>query len=199
MMRSDRIPVEMLRRIVNYDPSTGLFFWSFKTADDCVGSENRSADDVASWWNSKYSGKPAFLSENGHGYLRAKINGTAILAHRAAWAMMTGEHPVHEIDHINRDKSDNRWKNLRQATRLENSRNRSPRSDALSGFLGVSWSRKNDRWRASICVNKRPRSLGYFDLEVDAARAYDASALLYFGEFASLNFPHTAKDSKDAL
>jgi hypothetical protein len=91
------------------------------------------------------------------------------------------------VDHINRDTLDNTRENLRVATRAENLRNSKLRSDSKCNFKGVS--KKGNRFiaRIQISVDKRLH-LGYFNTEEDAARAYDAAAKQYFGNFANLNF-----------
>ncbi len=91
-----------------------------------------------------------------------------------------------EIDHENGDGLDNRRQNLRKASRAENGRNSGARLGS-SKFKGVS--RSQDRWRAYIKVNYKFRHLGYFDIEEEAARAYDQAARELHGKFACVNFP----------
>jgi hypothetical protein len=94
------------------------------------------------------------------------------------------------IDHRNGYGLDNTDPNLRKATDAENGRNRGPSLGATSAYKGVCWSSRHKRWRAKITISKdRPRELGLFVVEVDAALAYDAAAAEEFGEFARLNFP----------
>jgi hypothetical protein len=93
------------------------------------------------------------------------------------------------VDHINGDPLDNRRCNLRLATPLQNMQNTGPRKHNTSGFKGVKRQRGRDRWRATICVEKREISLGYYETREAAARAYDNAARLHFGAFARLNFP----------
>lgn len=93
------------------------------------------------------------------------------------------------VDHINGDGLDNRRCNLRPATHADNMRNARLRVDNSSGFKGVTASKRAGRWAAAIHVNGRRLHLGSFEDAQDAARAYDAAALTYFGEFARLNFP----------
>lgn len=93
------------------------------------------------------------------------------------------------VDHINRDRSDNRRSNLRLCSLAENNRNGSIRSNNNSGFKGVSWDKARGKWQAGIGLNGTRKALGRFDSAEDAARAYDAAALANYGEFAALNFP----------
>jgi hypothetical protein len=103
--------------------------------------------------------------------------------------LMTGAWPEASIDHANGNRSDNRWTNLRSATRNENAQNKRPTTGATSRFLGVCWSTKERRWIAQIHAEGKNRRVGCYADEVQAARAYDAAATLHFGPFANLNFP----------
>lgn len=91
-------------------------------------------------------------------------------------------------DHINGDRLDNRRSNLRLATALQNSANAKRRSDNTSGFKGVYWNKQIRRWKVQIRDGAKRIHLGYFHDVMDAARAYDAKAKEFFGEFARLNF-----------
>lgn len=96
-----------------------------------------------------------------------------------------------EIDHINRNRLDNRKSNLRYCTRSQNCGNKSLKSTNTSGYKGVS--RKQNRHCVSYysCIAKDGHTyhLGCFDNPIDAAKAYDKKAVELFGEFAYLNFP----------
>lgn len=93
------------------------------------------------------------------------------------------------VDHKNRNRLDNTRTNLRLSTRAENARNTGKQRNTSSRFKGVDYSRYNEKWRARLRCHGKRISLGYFDVEEDAARAYDLAAVQYFGEFARLNFP----------
>lgn len=94
-----------------------------------------------------------------------------------------------EVDHINGDGLDNRKENLRIVTKAENAMNRSRSSkNNHSGFKGVSFYKRLNKWQAYINKDRKFIFLGYFDAKIEAAKAYDTAAKQYFGEFAKLNY-----------
>jgi hypothetical protein len=93
------------------------------------------------------------------------------------------------VDHKNRDGLDNRRANLRLATYSQNNCNKLKRENTSSQFAGVCFNKRGKRWGASIGNKGERIFLGYFDSEIDAAKAYDIAAKKYHGEFARLNFP----------
>ena len=105
---------------------------------------------------------------------------------RTAWRLFTnGAFPPKgfEIDHVSGIRSDNRWENLRLATRSQNNVNTAPRRDNTSGHRGVSWRSDRQKWHARIHVNKRPKIIGDFDSLADAIAARDRAAAQHYGEF----------------
>jgi hypothetical protein len=94
------------------------------------------------------------------------------------------------VDHRNNNSLDNRIANLRPATCSQNNQNRRKlRRNASSQFVGVHIDRSCNRYRVQITHNGKKIYIGRFKDEIDAARAYDAAARKYHGEFARLNFP----------
>lgn len=98
--------------------------------------------------------------------------------------MFYGEWPEHKIDRINRVRSDNRPENLRAATHTQNGYNSKLRLDNASGFRGVSFDKSRSKWRATLTVDKKHRTLGRFHSKELAIETCRAAALAVFGEFA---------------
>lgn len=121
-------------------------------------------------------------SQDRLGYRQIRFKGRLFSESRLVWLWVTGAPSKVEIDHINGDRSDNRIANLREATRLENVRNKAPSGINLKGAT----QRKSGRWRAQICVNRKKISLGHYDTEREAHDAYARSATKLFGQFARL-------------
>jgi len=112
--------------------------------------------------------------------------GKHVLLHRRLLSLENDK----QGDHKNGNGLDNRRKNLRPASHEENARNSRRRRNGTSSFLGVSWDADRGKWVASIrSEDKKGRqSLGRFNDEIEAARAYDRVAKVRYGEFANLNF-----------
>lgn len=108
------------------------------------------------------------------GYRWFAVGDFAFPAHRIAWAVMTGAFPAGIIDHRNGVPGDNRWENIRDATRAANTRNiGGPYKTNKSGYLGVS--PKGKGWAATIMVGGKNRYLGTFATPEDASAAYLAA------------------------
>lgn len=150
----DREPLtaERLRGLLSYDPVTGVFTW-------LVGTRKIKVGAVAGAIN--------------NGYRIITIDGQKFRAARLAVLWMTGDLPAHEVDHDNRKRSDDRWLNLKPATRCENMQNRSLTKSNTSGHVGVG--RRGKRWRAHIRADGTLHHLGYFATEGDAMLAYQTA------------------------
>jgi len=120
----------------------------------------------------------------GKGFYKKKKE-TFELMHRLIMNLKKGDKK--QIDHINHNKLDNRKCNLRVCTISENKRNTLVQKNNNSGFKGVYWHKKRCKWIAQIQFNKKTIHLGDFDDKINAAKTYNESAKIYFGEFACLN------------
>ena len=158
----NNLSADDLRKLLHYDPDTGVFIWRVQRGP-------RRAGDVA--------------GRDCHGYRTLHLGRRSYMMHRLAWLYMTGYLPPIQIDHINLDKSDNRFCNLRLATKSENQANVRVRKDSTSGLKGVYLCKDIGRWQAYITVAGKRRSLGYFDAPERAHAAYQDAAKAAFGVF----------------
>ena len=113
---------ERLKEVLNYDPETGVFTWARKGPGVAFGKRAGS-----------------FTSE---GYRRVTIDKKEYRAARLAWLYVYGEWPSEVVDHINRDRSDDRIRNLRDVPARVNSKN--------NGSVGVCWVKAKKKWQAFI-------------------------------------------------
>lgn len=157
------LSAEELRALLSYDPDTGVFRRRYAGGGLAVG-------DVAG-------------ATHPTGYRTIQVVGRRHYAHRLAWYYVTGEWPK-EIDHINGDRSDNRFANLRTASRLQNMANQDRHRDSASPFKGVTFEPRTGRWFVRIQVNKKRKCLGTFDTAEEAYAVYVAAAKRLNGEFA---------------
>jgi hypothetical protein len=183
MKKRYRLPSqELLKSRLNYNPDTGIFTWIIKPAwgtyiGDIAGGPRRKS----------------------HGtYLAIKIlDYGQIDSHRLAWIYVHGSIPDGmEIDHKDRNPSNNRLSNLRLATSSEQKRNKGVQSNNRCGLKGAFYHNRHEgkpnyasckNWRSQIkAPDKKLIFLGYFHTPEDAHEAYKAAAVKYYGEWACL-------------
>jgi hypothetical protein len=179
---ADRVSPDKLRQLLRYDPETGALYWRARP-DDMFGTVAKSRR-----WNTRYADKRAFTALDKDGYLIGTVLGSGHRAQRVAWAIAFGARPSAEVDHIDRDRVNNRLSNLREASRRENNLNTRSRSGTTSQYRGVKRRASAAKWIAQIQIDGRKEHLGTFADEAEAARAYDAAARLRHGAYANLNF-----------
>lgn len=147
------IPVERLWDLYDFDPFKGKLI-------------------------SRTTGKPVKGFPNRLGYLRMTVwhDGRPIQRPygRVVWAWLTGAWPIHEIDHINRDKTDHKPWNLRDVTCRVNQQNR-------SNFAGAYWNKEHRHWRAQIRIDGQPVYLGKFKTKEEAQAAYWSACARFAG------------------
>jgi hypothetical protein len=167
---------EKLKEWLSYDPLTGVFRWK-KNPREHMGD--------------RMTGRIAGCKCRTNGYVIIQFKGCRDYAHRLAVLYMTGEMPKALVDHANRDKADNRWSNLRPASKSQNAINNGKKAIRSSRYRGVSLDRKRDKWLAKIKANGKERYIGLYSSEDEAARARDVVARELFGPYAALNFEPT--------
>ena len=115
------------------------------------------------------------------GYLNTTVNYKHVLVHRVIWLIKTGAYPKHSIDHIDMNKTNNRWSNLREATGSQQNGNKGLMSNNKSGWKGVRKSK--NRWQALLTLNGKQRLVGSFETAEEAVAARAEAAREQFGEF----------------
>lgn len=160
--------IESLRERYHYDPLTGAF--TYKAG--AFAAAGREAGGVCN-----------------HGYTTVVLGRKRYQAHRVAWALMTGRWPEADIDHINRIKTDNRFENLREASRAQNLANCAVRGDSRSGLKGAilrhGSHKRRLKYTARIVVGGVRHMLGNFETAEQAHAAYVEAASKFYGDFAS--------------
>lgn len=129
-------------------------------------------------WNSRWAGKEAFTHTSKLGYKSGGLLGKLWGAHRVIYKMITGHEPE-QIDHINGDRTDNRFENLRSVSAAVNMKNQKQRSNNTSGTIGVHWHSVANKWCAAITVNLERIALGRFCVLEDAIEARKAAEIKY--------------------
>lgn len=157
---------ELLRELLDYDPATGCLAWKKRTAAHFSAKSPQKADAAARSFNERHAGKRALIQPR-TGYLAGIILRRTLYAHRVAWAIVYGVWPEGQIDHINRNRTDNRIGNLRCVDRYENMRNQPPKKNNTSGVTGVCRGRQG-RWQAYIRDGDKHIRLGEFTNKQDA-------------------------------
>lgn len=125
-----------LKEILHYEPSTGGFTWKINTKGGARIGKKAGGIKNDGYWHIK---------------IRQKVYG----AHRLTWLYMTGKWPEDQMDHINHNRSDNRWVNLRSVTRSENCRNKPMLKNHASGIFGVCWNKTTQKWYAHITEGRK--------------------------------------------
>lgn len=163
---------ERVREIWDYDPDTGILRWKI---------------NVSRWLAGYPAGNPK-RRKDGKSYVFIRFEGKWFLAHRLAFAWMTGRWPEQLMDHVNGVETDNRWVNLREATFADNARNRRlPRTNS-TGYRGVFEVIRFGKvgYEARIKVNGKAVELGRFKTKQEAHAAYCTAQQEYHGTFATL-------------
>lgn len=143
----------------DYNPDTGLF--------------KRKLDGFVFTYTSKT-----------YGYIHVTLQGKSYCVHRLIWCMITGSFPEGEVDHINQDRFDNRWSNLRDVPKAANQKNKAKFKNNTTGVTGVYWDKQRQKWRAAVKKDGRLYRVGRFSTIEEAELAIKAKR-------KELGFPDT--------
>ena len=165
-------PIEELREFLCYEPDTGLFRWKFS-------GRGTEANSVAGSLHSK-------------GYIDVTINKKRFKGHRLAWALYYNQDPGEmQIDHIDKNKSNNKIINLRLASNRENGANSGPQRNNKLGVKGICC--EKGKFKARIKSNGKNYHLGCYDTIEEASDVYCAAAEELYGKFAHEECKHPEK------
>jgi|ERR1035437_1587146 hypothetical protein len=156
-----------LHKRLDYNPLTGIFLWNYK--NNCLTK------------NLKIAGH-----KDEDGYILIRMNGIILYGHRLAWKMTYAEDAPELLDHIDRNPSNNRVLNIREGNHTTNSQNRVEPKNNSSGTKGVSFDKRDGKWRAYISLGKKQTSLGYFSTKEGAVIVRQKAEKEMFGEFSPL-------------
>lgn len=146
---------ERARELVRYEPETGEFYYTKRMSNFC-----------------RKDGRAGTTGQRGVRIIR--LEGKTYLAHRVAVLLMTGQWPVHEVDHIDGNPGNNRWENLRDIPHKNNVYNmrHTPSHKKYSALMGAQWCQQGKLWKSSICIDGKVVRLGVFESAEAASAAY---------------------------
>ncbi len=182
MANIELLTADQVRQLLDYAPDTGVLTWKARAASLFKASGRRTAQSYCDQWNRRYAGQRAGSSD-GRGYRQIDILGKNHNEHIVIWLWMTGGLPDADIDHKRIGRAENKWENLRDATRSDNLCNRGAQSNNKSGLKGVS-THKSGGFVAAICKEGKRRYLGYFKTAQAAHERYVKELESCHGEFA---------------
>lgn len=164
MTKRNPLPsAETLHSLFTYELDTGLLRWK-------VDRAAKKAGDVAGSTSERY--------------VLVGIDYKIYRAHLIIWKMMTGEEPPHEIDHHDTIKTNNKWENLRPATKSQNMANVGLIGSNTTGAKGVFWYKAYKKWSVQVWKDKKGHFGGYHETFEAACTAAQALRQTLFGEFA---------------
>ena len=141
---------EILHKLLRYEKETGYLYWN-KTGKLVI----------------------ACTKDLGNKYKRIMIDKEHYVLHRIIYQMHYGDLKTDEvIDHIDRNKQNNKIENLRKVDVFINNQNQGNRKNNTSGYKGVSWSKQRQKWRATITVKRKHKTLGFFTTKEEAFECY---------------------------
>lgn len=152
------IDIELMRSLLEYKPEVGGSCLVWKVD---MNRNKAKAGDIAG-------------CNSPSGYWNIRVQGKYYQAHRLVWAIVTGEDPPYQIDHILGCEKGNNIENLRLSPQgqRDNNQNTARYKNNTSGYTGVSFHKRTGKWIGTIHYNNKRRYLGLFDTPMEAHEAY---------------------------
>lgn len=176
MTKARKLPSqEVLNQMLDYNAETGRLTWkardiSFFTEGGHTAAHNRDK------WNKKFAGKPALTCVGSDGYLKGAIANKTTRAHRAIWKMMTGQDPE-TVDHVDGNRANNVWGNLRDVPTKVNTKNSARPSSHTNPHVGVR--KSGEGWQAYLNADGNFVHFGVFKTIEEAIAARKAGQIAY--------------------
>ena len=167
-----------LQECFNYDPHTGILVWGDRPA------HHFKTLTAFKTYNTKSKGKAAGSINRAGRRIVSVVKGEQFIATRVIWKMVTGEDPPDFIDHENQIKDDDRWSNLRAATKAQNEYNTGVRKNSRTGYKNVCFSSRENLFRAYITKDRKQYHIGYYSSPEAAHNAVVVATPKYHGSFS---------------
>ncbi len=166
-----------LKEVLYYDPDTGAFTW--KITKSSLATKGKTAGTLS----------PG-------GYRSIQVDGKHYQASALANLYIEGFLPEHEMDHINRDRDNNKWKNIRHVSHSCNVRNRGMQKNNTSGVTGVRWVQRRSAWYSWIAT----KHLGSFKHKTAAVlKRWEAEVELGFPDCQTSSSSFLYLQAKDLV
>lgn len=177
---TDELWLKIISECFFLPDDSGVPYWKSRPLEHfCSDRYMRTA-------NSRQGLKPAGDTSRADGRRRVKVfcygQSMRVYGYHIVWALTHGCRPTSEIDHRDRDPTNDRPDNLRLATHQQNIGNVAVPRHNTSGVKGVSWRSDREAWRAYIKIDGKYKHLGHFTSKSDAQDAYAAAAVKHFGK-----------------
>jgi hypothetical protein len=169
--KENKLTQKRLKTLLHYNPDTGVFIRRI------TRSHNARIGDIAG-------------GVQNTGYISIGVDRKGYLAHRLAFLYMEGYFPEYQVDHIDRNPSNNKWKNLRHVSTQCNLRNMGMNKNNKSGVSGVYFSKAHGKWRSNISVDNETHYIGIYKTLKEAVKARWVAEVKY--GFPNCNTTSTA-------
>lgn len=152
--------ITTLRELIRYDAATGKLYWLPRGEKYFTGNHNKTAEQLANWWNNRFAGSPALDAPGVYGCRAGKLFGRHLYAHQAAWALHHGYWPEGEVLHDSGDRADNRPGNLLDGSHAENMQNKRLYKNGNGVVHGIQ--KRFGKWQAHYRLSGTRKQIGTF-------------------------------------